>query len=474
MTLKLDVQQFVKDYRGGVKDRELLVKYKINAKELVAIVRKLINSGQISKEDYFGRNRKIDELRALQEKDFLKSLHHCPICNHVQPTPFATCPACGADIAEHEKAERSEDTAVENAVREKYGDKPKVSQGIGDTGAAKALKIPAAGQVAKRGSAGPAPVTKKAPAPVPGTFQTKVGMSLQDFSPLDATAQALSDDGYTLAEIVSVGSDSAMFKARPRSKQGRPLLAKIFDTRLLPDGYVEDFFARVISYQTGMDDVNILTMVGTATVKTERVLVYEYMPTNLEEVLHQQEEGISLDMMMGLLPQILNAVGYSHMHRGKDGEVRRLPHFNLRPDKFLFNEETQQAKLEDCAVWRSLVEVRGHKKHLWEEPGVDLSALAPECFVLESKFVNAFLADIYGLGVVLYKLATGRAPFSCSDPDEYRFAHLKTFPIPPRVHRYTIPGWLDGMILRCLEKEPGQRWRSATQMELAIRKDMLA
>jgi serine/threonine protein kinase len=84
--------------------------------------------------------------------------------------------------------------------------------------------------------------------------------------------------------------------------------------------------------------------------------------------------------------------------------------------------------------------------------------------------VNPFLADIYALGATLYRLATGKRPFLGTTTEDYQFAHLRTFPVPPRVHRWQIPGWLDRMILKCLEKEPAHRWRSATQMELAIGK----
>ncbi len=102
---------------------------------------------------------------------------------------------------------------------------------------------------------------------------------------------------------------------------------------------------------------------------------------------------------------------------------------------------------------------------------MDLAALAPEAFVMSSKTVKGTAVDIYALGVVLYRLVTGKRPFSGNGLDEYSFLHLKTFAIPPRVHRYTIPAWLDSMILKCLEKEPGRRWRSATQMELSIGKE---
>ncbi|MBI4964311.1 MAG: hypothetical protein HY913_13625 [Desulfomonile tiedjei] len=473
MGVKLDVQKFAVDYRKGVSDRDLLAKYKISAQELLAIVKKLIKGGHISKEDYFDRNRKIDELKAIREKDFLKSLHHCPVCSHVQPIPFSTCPACGTDIAEHQEAELSGERAIEKAIEEKYAADSSVGQEGGVVEATQAPRPAMKARVTRKAPQEAVALPSREPPLVPEFLKAKIGMPLQGLSLLEGAGDVLLADAYALAEVVSADSFSALFKAKPQSKQGSPLLVKIFDPVILSETDAEEFFYKLADYQTGMVDPNILRAVATGTVGADKALVYEFLPTTLDNVLRQHEEGLSLEMMMGILPQVLNALGYSHMHRGIDGKVQRLSHLHLRLSKFLFDEDKQVAKLEDCAVWRSLVEVRGLKKHLSDEPGVDLSALAPECFVIESKFVNAFLVDIYALGVLLYRLTTGRDPFLGSNLEEYRFEHLRKFPVPPRVHRYTIPRWLDEMILKCLEKEPGQRWRSATQMELAIRKDVL-
>lgn len=473
MGVKLDMQRFAGDYREGLTDRELLAKYKISAQDLVTIVKKLIQGGQISKEEYFNRNRKIDALKALREKDFLKSLHHCPVCSHIHPTPFTTCPACGTDIAEYQEAERSEEMAIERAILEKYAAESPVLLSPDEGDAKKASTFAEQPQAGTEASRQMAPVPVSLAIEIPEVFQAKVGMLIEDLRLLDGHAYGRPGSAFQLQEVVSSDSFSALFKARTKSTTGIPVLVKIFDPVLLPQAHVEEFLQKVIDYQSGMSDINILKVVGRGTAGADTALLYEYMPTNLENLVGQHAEGLPLEMMMEILPQVLNALGYSHMHRGADGKVARLSHLHLRPSKFLFDENKQVVKLEDCAVWRSLVEVRGYKRHLSEEPGVDLSALAPESFVIESKFVNAFLVDIYALGVLLYRLATGRNPFFGSNYEEYRFEHLRKFPIPPRVHRYTIPAWLDEMILKCLEKEPGQRWRSATQMELAIRKDVL-
>ena len=104
----LDIQEFVKDYCLPLSDRDLINKYQISAKELIPLIRKLVIDGFITKEHHQERTRKMKQREAVQEKSFLKSLYHCPLCNHIHPTPFEVCPACGTSIADPRKSQRAQ------------------------------------------------------------------------------------------------------------------------------------------------------------------------------------------------------------------------------------------------------------------------------------------------------------------------------------------------------------------------------
>lgn len=70
-------------------------------------------------------------------------------------------------------------------------------------------------------------------------------------------------------------------------------------------------------------------------------------------------------------------------------------------------------------------------------------------------------ADIYALGVLLYELLTGRAPFEGSDSADTLRRLLTDAPRRPRqVHR-EIPRDLEAICLKCLEKSPQRRYRTA-------------
>lgn len=456
MGVKLNIQEFIKDYCCGLKDKALLAKHNISPKEFVGVVRKLIGEGLITKEQYFERNRKIQELEAQEEKEFLKSLYHCPVCGHIHPTPFEVCPACGTELK-----------SLGDVAATKAGTSTAQPQVASVTGAdfEQTTESPGGGKAGVVAPASPAE-------PVPDYLLDKLDMAVEHIQTLAELGQDLSEGDYALVEILAHGGWSVVYKAEDFSGNLPPVAVKRFHPELVENSdQLRTFLSKVVYYQSGMQDPNIVRLLGTGEVDGEPVVLYEFISSDFQKMLQSAPDGFSYDFFLAILPQILNAVGYCHLHRASDGSVRRLPHLHLRPSKFLYDETTGMVKLDDAGVWRSLVETRGHKRKLWEEPEADPATLGPECFVQDSKFVNGFYADIYALGVLLYKLITGKAPFIAEDTESYRFVHLHTFPIPPRVHKYQIPGWLDKMILKCLEKEPQERWRSATQMELSIGKD---
>jgi serine/threonine-protein kinase len=304
---------------------------------------------------------------------------------------------------------------------------------------------------------------------IPEELRRMIGTTLEEISVLPDFSSSVSTMDCRVVQIDETAAKAAVFAAK-ESNRGALIRVKLFHREAIQDADYDAVLSKIIRYQSNMDDPNVLKLIGTAALAGKKVLLYEHMPVNMETVLLEHPDGLSVDVMLCLVPQVLNGLGYSHIHRGKDGIVRRLGHLNIKPSKVLLDSEMKVVKIDDCGVSKSIIEVRGPSRYLWEEPGADPGALPPEAFVMQSKFLNPFNVDIYALGVLLYMMATGKVPFVGADIEEHKFAHLKKYPVPPRVHRYDLPLWLDEMILKCLEKEPEKRWRSATQMELARQK----
>ncbi len=69
--------------------------------------------------------------------------------------------------------------------------------------------------------------------------------------------------------------------------------------------------------------------------------------------------------------------------------------------------------------------------------------------------------DVYGLGAALYGVLAGRAPFSAPKLGELLALVKATPPVPLRAIKPSTPLDLDAITMRCLEKDPAQRYESA-------------
>jgi serine/threonine protein kinase len=68
--------------------------------------------------------------------------------------------------------------------------------------------------------------------------------------------------------------------------------------------------------------------------------------------------------------------------------------------------------------------------------------------------------DIYSLGVVMYKLLTGRLPFNASNQLSLTYEILNVAPPPPSQLRPELPGLLDEICLKAMQKNPAGRYET--------------
>jgi len=152
------------------------------------------------------------------------------------------------------------------------------------------------------------------------------------------------------------------------------------------------------------------------------------------------------------LQSIAQAVHYAHEHG--------ILHRDLKPSNILIDAE-DQPRIADFGLAKRLGadseltvtgQVLGSPQYIapeqaWGSP----RALTPQ-------------SDVYGLGTILYHLLTGRPPFLGEHPTETLFQVLHLEPVALRALNPSVPPDLETLCLKCLDKDPGQRYPTAQML----------
>ncbi|MEM7352006.1 MAG: serine/threonine-protein kinase, partial [Acidobacteriota bacterium] len=77
-------------------------------------------------------------------------------------------------------------------------------------------------------------------------------------------------------------------------------------------------------------------------------------------------------------------------------------------------------------------------------------------------------SDLYSLGGVGYFLLTGRPPFSARRPTDVLVAHSRGAVVAPSEHNPEVPQDLEQILLRCLAKDPGDRYADVSRLDDAL------
>jgi serine/threonine-protein kinase len=185
--------------------------------------------------------------------------------------------------------------------------------------------------------------------------------------------------------------------------------------------------------------------------------VMEYLPGLSFAELVKQHGPMPPARVIYLLGQACDALTEAH--------ASGLIHRDIKPANLMAAYRGGQydvAKLLDFGLVKPLSQ--DESVHLSKEGTVAGSPLymAPEQ-VMQSQPPDR-RTDIYGLGAVAYFLLTGRPPFLGENAFAVMVAHARDPVIPPSEIRAEVPADLERVVLRCLAKNPDDRYADTSSL----------
>ena len=188
--------------------------------------------------------------------------------------------------------------------------------------------------------------------------------------------------------------------------------------------------------------------------ETDLLMVMELVRGETLEQLASRVGTLSPTRAASLSGRILSALEYAH----RAGVVHR----DMKPANVMVTEGGG-VKIMDFGVAR----VCGGEHMTMDGYVVGTPAyMAPEQVLAQEVDGRA---DLYSVGVVLYRLLTGALPFQADTPAAMLHQQIAEAPTPLSQHRDDLPEWCETVVQRALAKSPAARFQTAAEFRRGAR-----
>ncbi len=259
---------------------------------------------------------------------------------------------------------------------------------------------------------------------------------------------------YQIIQELGRGGMAVVYKAY------QPSLTRYVAVKVLPPqlSFDEDFVERFVREARGaamLHHPNIITIHDVSEQDGVHYFVMEYLTgKTLDAVLGGQP--MPLPRISRIFDQVADALEHAHS--------QGLIHRDIKPSNICVDETRN-----DHVVLMDFGLVRAGQDSKLTRTGMIVGTpeyMSPE--QAQGEEVD-YRTDLYSLGVVLYRMLTGTAPFVRSSPAAVLLAHVAYEPPPVSQVNPSVPKPVEVVVLKAMSKDRNQRYQSAGQLAHDLR-----
>lgn len=262
---------------------------------------------------------------------------------------------------------------------------------------------------------------------------------------------------YEMGPLLGTGGMSRVFAAFDR-KLCREVAIKVLDTALAEDGVFVERFDREARAAASLNHRHVVAVYDSGAQNGTRFIVMEHVSGRTLSAL-LRDGPLPVQQAVEIAASVAQALGAAH--------VRGIVHRDVKPGNVMVGADGE-VKVLDFGIARSLAATSLTRTSTVIGTAGYLSPEQAQGGRVDPR------SDLYGLGCVLHQMLTGRPPFVADSAAALAHQHLTRPPEPPSARRPEVPPALDAIVLRCLAKDPDDRYDRAEALSAALTKAPLA